>query len=58
MELEAMLATVQDELEQKDRAIIELADLLEVIFQFIVKKILTFLNRSKSQNPKQKEKLA
>jgi len=32
MELEAMLASVQDELEQKDRAIIELADLLEVIF--------------------------
>ncbi len=57
MELEAMLATVQDELEQKDRAIIELADLLEVIFQSIIKKILTFLNRSKSQN-KQKEKLA
>ena len=27
-----MLASVQDELEQKDRAIIELADLLQVYF--------------------------
>jgi len=35
MELEALLASVQDEVEMKDKAILELAEMLQVIISLI-----------------------
>lgn len=52
-ELEALLAAGQDEIEQKDKAILELADMLEVLLKFFPS--LNHMSQNNKTLPKKEE---